>query len=120
MVKVEEEDIVDQVRKEVEKELGIGGEKGNTAPVRGPKDSRPPQPQFINATRLRFNNINNEVYRQYLYPNGANITINLPLKLSIDSRNAHRVFDSSGLSYFIPPSWIGIVSKAKPGAPNFT
>ena len=112
-------DIVDQVREETEKELGMKEGK-LVETVIGPEDSRPPQEQFINATRLRFNNINNELYRQYLYPNGANITINFPLKLSIDNRNIHRVFDSTGLSYFIPPSWIGIVSKAKPGAPNFT
>ncbi len=105
-------DIVEEVKEEVEKEL-----KGT--PVVGPQDSRPPQIPFFNATNLKFMDISHEAYRQYLYPNGANITINFPLKLSIDRTKVHRVFDSTGLSYFIPPNWIAVVTKPKPGAPNF-
>jgi len=111
-------DIVDEVREEVEKELAEK-HKHDSAPVVGPQDSRPPEIPFINMTRLRFVDISHELYRQYLYPNGANITINFPLKLSIDKSNVHRVFDTSQLSYFIPPNWIGIVFKAKLGTPNF-
>ena len=105
-------DLVEEVREETEKEL-----KGT--PVIGPKDSRVQQIPFFNATNLKFIDISHEVLRQYLYPNGANITINFPLKLSIDMKNNHRVFDSTGLSYFIPPNWIAVVTKPKPGAPNF-
>lgn len=120
MVEKEEEDIIDQVKKEVEKELETKRSKKGKAEVgKTQKDTSPPQLQFADITKRRYNNISNELYRQYLYSTGANITINFPLKLSIDRGNIHRIFDSSGLSYFIPPNWIGIVSKAKPGAPNF-
>jgi len=97
-------DIVEEVREEVEKEL---------------KERKPMEIPFFNATNLRFVDINHELFRQYLYTNGANITINFPLKLSIDIKGVHRVFDASGLSYFIPPNWIAVVTKPKPGAPNF-
>jgi len=104
---------VEKAREETEKEL-----KGT--PVVGPQeDTSPPQIRFFNATNLKFIDISHEVLRQYLYPNGANITINFPLKLSIDIKGIHRVFDSTGLSYFIPPSWIAVVTKPKPGAPDF-
>lgn len=106
------EDIVDKVKEEVEKEL----EEKTTV---GPMDSKPPGIPFMNYSRLRFVDISNELFRKYLYPNGAQITIEFPLKLSIASDKTHRVFDTSGMSYYIPPTWIGIVWKAKPNAPNF-
>ena len=104
-------DIVEEVKEEVEKEL-----KGK--PVVGPKDSRPPQRPFFNATNLKFVDISHEEVRQYLFPNGAKIEIHFPLKLGIDRNNTHRVFDSTGLSYFIPPNWIAVVTKPKPGGPD--
>ena len=110
---------VEKAREDTERELEEQRVKEG-APVVGPqKDSAPPQIRFFNATNLKFIDINHEVLRQYLYPNGANITINFPLKLSIDIKGIHRVFDSTGLSYFIPPSWIAVVTKPKPGAPDF-
>jgi len=110
-------DIVDEVKEEVRKELEKKKEEVET--VEGPEDSSPPGIPFINYSRFKFIDINSELFREYLYPNGAKITIHFPLKLSIAGNNTHRVFDASGLSYYIPPNWIGIVWKAKPGAPNF-
>jgi len=110
-------DIIEEVKEEVEKELREKRLEKTVLPKE--VDTKPPEIPFINMTRMKFVNISHELYRQYLYPNGANITINFPLKLHIDRGNVHRIYDASQLSYFIPPSWIGIVSKAKPGAPNF-
>lgn len=115
----DKKDILDEVREEVEKEMKFKHLNLVLPPEEKKQDTAPPGTQFINMTRMKFVSIAHELYRQYLYPNGANITINLPLKLHIDRGNVHRIFDSSGLSYFIPPSWIGIVTKPKPGAPNF-
>ena len=116
MVEEEKKDIVEEVKEEVRKELA--GKKEEKI-EKGPKDSRPPEIPFINYSRSRFVNINNELFREYLYPNGAKITIHFPLKLSIAGDKSHKIFDADGLSYYIPPNWIGIVWKAKPGAPNF-
>jgi len=109
-------DIVDEVKAEVEKELK---QKRKEETVKGPEVNVSPGIPFINYSRLKFIDISSELFREYLYPNGAKITISLPLRLSIAQNNTHRVFDSEGLSYYIPPNWIGIVWKAKPGAPNF-
>ena len=105
-------DIVEEVRKEVEEEM-----KGT--PVVGPQeDTSAPLMRFFNATNLKFIDIDHEEFRQYLYPNGAKIEIKFPLKLSIDRNNIHRVFDFTGLSYYIPPNWIAVVTKPKPGGPD--
>jgi len=103
-------DIIEEVREETKKEL-----KRTLQP--GVKTT--PLPQFINLSKFRFINISSELFREYLYPNGAKIRINDPLRLSVSENNAHRAFDSNGLSYYIPPGWIGIIWKARPGAPNF-
>lgn len=110
-------DIVDEVKEEVRKELEKKEEEVET--VKGPEVSRPPGIPFINYSRNRFVDISNELFREYLYPNGAKITIHFPLKLFIAGDKSHRIFDADGLSYYIPLTWIGIVWKAKPGAPNF-
>lgn len=110
---IKKKDEVEKAREETEKEL-------EEKKVVGPQTNEPPQIPFINVTNLRFTDISHEHVRQYLYPNGAKIEILFPLKLSIDRSNIHRVFDHTGLLYHIPPSWIAIVTKPKPGAPNVT
>ncbi len=97
---------VEKAREDTEKEI-----RGNL--------KQPQLPEFINATNFRFIDIAFELFREYVYPNGAKIRIEFPLKLSIANNSVHRLFDSHGLSYYIPPGWISIVSKSKPGAPNF-
>jgi len=107
---VKKKDIVDEVKEEAMKELKQSLKPGiETRPL----------PEFINTSRFRFIDISSELFREYAYPNGAKIRIEYPLRLSVANNNAHRLFDSNGLSYYIPPGWITIVWKAKPGTPNF-
>ena len=103
-------DIVEQVKEEVKKEMKKSLKPGVPTPA---------LPQFINASRFRFVDISSELFREYIYPNGSKLRIEFPLRLSVAKNNAHRLFDMGGLSYYIPPNWISIVWKAKPGAPNF-
>ena len=103
-------DIVDEVKEETEKELKESLKPGIQTPR---------LPQFINASNFRFIDISFEMFREYIYPSGSKIVINNPLRLSVAKNNAHRLFDLNGLSYYIPPGWISIIWKAKPGAPNF-
>ena len=105
-------DIVDEVKADTMKEI----EERKKLQQAMEKN---PLPAFVNATKFRFIDITSELFREYVYVNGAKIRINFPMKLSVAGNNAHRVFDMKGLSYYIPPSWIGIVWKARPGAPNF-
>ena len=105
-----EKDIVDEVEEEARKEI-----KESLKP--GVKTLH--LPEFVNASRFRFIDITSELFREYIYPNGAKIRIENPIKLSVAQNNAHRLFDMNGLSYYIPPGWISIVWKARPGAPNF-
>ena len=104
-------DEVEKAREETAKELKESLKPGIMA-------SRP-LPQFLNLTNFKFVDISAELFREYLYPNGNKLRIEYPLKLSIAKNNAHRVFDANGLSYYIPANWIAIVTKARPGAPNF-
>jgi len=126
------EDIVEQVREETRKFLEDKKKEGEetgeeilrkvdvglkvSKPEQAPQ--RPKEIPFFNATDLKFNDISHEQIRQYLFANGAKIGIEYPLKLGISRDNVHRVFDSTGLSYFIPPNWISIVTKPKPGGPD--
>lgn len=113
-------DIVDEVKEETQKTMA---ERHAEEVEKGKKElevrTQPRLPEFINATRFQFVDITSELFREYIYPNGAKIRIEFPLKLSVAQNNAHRVFDINGLSYYIPPGWISIVWKARPGAPSF-
>ena len=107
---VKKKDEVEKAREETEKEL-----KGTLKP--GIKTA--PLPQFINVSNFRFIDISSELFREYIYPNGAKLRIEYPMRLSVAKNNAHRVFDMNGLSYYIQPNWLAIVWKARPGTPNF-
>ena len=103
-------DEVEKAREDTEKELKESSKHNVQTP--------PPVPQFINATKLRFINISFELFREYVYPNGAKLRIENPIRLSVE-RNIHRVTDASGLNYYITPGWLSIVWKSRPGTPNF-
>jgi len=125
------EDIVEQVRRETREELESKAEDGKKEteedvegyvekqiPQPQPQVQQPQRPEFFNATNLKFIDIGHEEFRQYLFPNGAKIEIQYPLKLNVDNRGIHRVYDATGLSYYIPPSWISVVTKPRPGGPD--
>ena len=105
-------DIVEQVKEETEKELKSSLHPAETKLIQ-------PQIPFINLSKFRFVNISSELFREYLYANGGKIRIENPLKLAVAKNNAHRLFDMSECCYYIPPNWIAIVWKARPGHPNF-
>jgi len=108
--KEKKKDIVEEVREETEKDL---------KETLNPGVKTIPLPEFKNFSRFRFIDISSELFREYIYANGAKLRIDNPLRLSVAPNNAHRVFDATGLSYYIPPNWLSIVWKARPGAPNF-
>ena len=78
-----------------------------------------PLPEFINLSNFRFVDISFELFREYIYPNGAKMRIENPIRLSVAKNNAHRITDASGLNYYIAPGWLAIDWRSKPGTPNF-
>lgn len=74
--------------------------------------------EFKNQSGLDFIDISSEKWRKYEFSGGATIVILEPQKLHV-SDNGHRIFDSSGVSHYIPMSWIHLSWEAKKGSPNF-
>lgn len=74
---------------------------------------------FKNATDLKFVDISSEAWREYLFTGGQTVRIEHPLKLHVSENNGHRIFDSLGISHYIPPTWIHLRWQAEKGQPNF-
>lgn len=72
---------------------------------------------FNNATSLAFSDISSERYRVYVFGE-KEVRIDYPQFLNV-SKNGHRVFDSAGVSHYIPQGWIHLYWAVKPGQPNF-
>ena len=49
--------------------------------------------------------ISPELYRVYRFPNGEEVRIDRPLKLTV-SDNGHRLVDSNFIAHYIPYGWI--------------
>lgn len=75
--------------------------------------------EFRNSTDLEFVDLSSEAWREYRFPGGQRVRIEKPLKLNV-SQEGHRIFDSEGVSHFIPPSWIHLRWQAREGQPNFS
>lgn len=74
---------------------------------------------FKNSTELEFTDISNELYRTYTFFENQDITIKQPLRLHVSESGGHRVFDSSGISHYIPAGWIHLKWEVSEGSPNF-
>jgi hypothetical protein len=75
--------------------------------------------EFKNESSKEFTDISSEMYREYEFSNGKIIKISLPLKLNVSDSGGHRLFDSNGVSHYIPPGWIALRWQAFEGQPNF-
>jgi hypothetical protein len=73
---------------------------------------------FKNESGLDFQDISSEEWREYVFDNGTSLRIDNPLKLHA-GENGHRIYDSEGISHYIPLGWIHLKWKAKEGRPNF-
>lgn len=62
---------------------------------------------------LDWKDISSEEYRTYIFPNNEKVTIDKPKTISI-SKNGHKIFDSEGLSHYIPYGWIHLHWKGDP------
>ena len=74
--------------------------------------------QFRNESGLSFKDISSEQWRCYTFSEGKTVHIEGPLWLHVSS-NGHRVFDSEGVSHYVPLGWISLKWLAKEGEPHF-
>ena len=76
---------------------------------------------FNNQSGLEFTDISSEIYREYRLDGKVVLRIECPLQLHV-SKNGHRVFDSTGKSYYVnlpkDQMWT-IVWEVAAGQPNF-
>ena len=73
---------------------------------------------FINESGKDFYDISSELWRKYRFPNNEILTIQSPLHLHIGS-NGHRVYDSEGISHYIPKGWIHLCWESREGSSAF-
>jgi len=75
--------------------------------------------EFKNDSGLDFSDISSEEYRVYEFSNGKTVHIHNPLRLNVSKSGGHRVFDSNGISHYIPQGWVHLSWKAREGQPHF-
>lgn len=68
----------------------------------------------MSSKELAWKSIETEEYRIYLFDGGESVKIDNPVKLNISDSGGHRIVDSEGISYYIPPYWNCIKWKANP------
>ena len=71
-----------------------------------------------NDSGLEFNDISEEQYRIYVFPD-MEIRINEPLLLNVSASGGHSVFDSEGNSNYIPSGWRKLYWVVREGCSNF-
>lgn len=74
--------------------------------------------QFRNNSNLEFRELTDEEYRVYVFPD-MEIKINEPLWLNVSPSGGHRIFDSNGISNYIPSGWRRLYWVVKEGKPHF-
>lgn len=73
---------------------------------------------FRNNSKMVFENITDELYRVYVFPD-MEIKITEPLFLNVSKSGGHRVLDSAGNSNYIPSGWRRIYWLVKDGRSHF-
>jgi len=72
-----------------------------------------------NRSAHKFTDISSEEFREYTFPTGLKVRIDAPTDLAVSASGGHRILDAAGMSHYVPPQWVHLTWKAKPGQPNF-
>lgn len=75
--------------------------------------------QVTNNEKLKFQSLESEQYRQYLFPNAQVVTIDFPTHINVSKSGGHRILDAQGISHYVPAGWIELIWKVKEGKPAF-
>ena len=73
--------------------------------------------EFRNGSKLTFSVIDDEKYREYVFPQGV-IRIDEPLCVNVSASGGHRVFSADGMSHYIPKGWMVLRWEAKTDRPH--
>jgi hypothetical protein len=68
---------------------------------------------------LDFEDLQDEEYRIYTFSGGESIKIENPIGLNVSESGGHRIYDSQGISHYIPYKWIHLYWKVKSGHKPF-
>ncbi len=68
--------------------------------------------------KLEWNDISNELYRVYTFPNGEVVRIDKPLRIAVSQRG-HRIETQDRVGHYVPLGWIHIEWVVKDGTPVF-
>lgn len=71
------------------------------------------------ALDVEWTDISVEQWREYRFPGGDTIRINLPKKLNVSTSGGHRIEDSQGYGHYIPKGWIYLRWDPHPNQPTF-
>jgi hypothetical protein len=69
---------------------------------------------------MEFEDVSDEVYRTYEFPDGKVVKIYKPVKLNVSKSGGHRVLDEKGVSHYIPTGWVHLSWKVKDGKSPFS
>jgi hypothetical protein len=72
-----------------------------------------------NATGRKFDRISTEQERHYRFANDEVVTITRPLTLHVSTSGGHMIFDSQGVSHYVPPGWIHLWWVTREGKAHF-
>jgi hypothetical protein len=79
----------------------------------------PEVPVLCNASENKFVDINTEMWREYIFPDGSFVHVDYPSNLSVSKSGGHRILDRDEVCHYIPPGWIHLKWKVFPGKPHF-
>jgi hypothetical protein len=68
---------------------------------------------------LEWNDLSDEQFRVYTWPDGAIVKLVAPLKLNVSKSGGHRVFTADGVSHYIPSGWNHLYWVVHPGEDHF-
>jgi len=82
------------------------------------EDKKFTKKDFLNESNLEFNDLSDEEFRVYEFSD-MEIKIEEPLLLNVSDSGGHRIYDSKGLSNYIPAGWRRLYWKVKENKSNF-
>jgi len=82
------------------------------------EDKKYTKKDFLNESKLEFKDLSDELFRVYEFPDMV-VRIEEPLLLNVSDSGGHRIFDSNGISNYIPAGWRRLYWKVKENKSNF-
>ena len=69
--------------------------------------------------KTKWNSLEDEVYRVYVFPNNEQVKIENPHSLFVSKSGGHRIIDMKMKGHYIPSGWIHIFWEPREGKQTF-